>query len=126
MNVMPRILVLPLSFGSGHLRASHAIAKELKDMAPRADVRVVDALADCRSLFRACYEWPYWFMLRYAPALWDRLNTARLEHKYERTAPAWAFRLGCPKVFEAIKDFGPDVIVAAEVAACEIAVIARQ
>ncbi|HSP62565.1 MAG TPA: glycosyltransferase [Pyrinomonadaceae bacterium] len=123
---MPRILVLTLSFGSGHLRASHAIAKELKRIAPRADIRVVDALAECRLLFRACYEWPYWFMLRYAPGLWDRLNSARLENKHERTAPQWAFRLGCPKVFEGIKIFRPDVIVAGEVAACEMAVIARR
>src|SRR5713101_5637457 len=126
MNVMPRILVLTLSFGSGHLRASHAIAKELMDIAPGADVRVVDALAGCRSLFRVCYEWPYWFMLRYVAALWERLNRARLENKHERTAPQWAFRLGCPKVFEAIESFKPDVIVAGEVAACEMAVIARQ
>jgi processive 1,2-diacylglycerol beta-glucosyltransferase len=125
MNVMPRILVLTLSFGSGHLRASDAIAKELKHAAPSADVWVVDALEDCRLLFRACYEWPYWFMLRYAPALWDRLNSARLENKHERTAPQWAFRFGCPKVFEAIGTFKPDVIVAGEVAACEMAVIAR-
>jgi processive 1,2-diacylglycerol beta-glucosyltransferase len=126
MNVMPRILVLTLSFGSGHLRASQAIAKELKDIAPDTDVRVVDALADCRSWFRVCYEWPYWFMLRYTPALWERLNRARLEDKHERTAPRWAFRLGCPKVFEAIEKFRPDVIVAGEVAGCEMAVIARQ
>ena len=126
MNVMPRILVLTLSFGSGHLRASHAIAKELKHAEPRAHVWVVDALEECRPLFRACYEWPYWFMLRYAPALWDRLNRARLEDQHERTAPQWAFRLGCPKVFEAIESFKPDVIVAGEVAGCEMAVIARQ
>ncbi len=126
MNVMPRILVLTLSFGSGHLRASHAIAKELKRAEPRADVLVVDALEECRLLFRACYEWPYWLMLRYAPGLWDRLNSARLADKHERTAPQWAFRLGCPKVFEAIEKFKPDVIVAGEVAGCEMAVIARQ
>jgi processive 1,2-diacylglycerol beta-glucosyltransferase len=126
MNVMPRILVLTLSFGSGHLRASHAIAKELKHAEPSADVWVLDALEECRVLFRACYEWPYWFMLRYAPALWDRLNRARLENKHERTAPQWAFRWGCPKVFEAIEKFKPDVIVAGEVAGCEMAVIARQ
>jgi len=95
-------------------------------MAPRADVRVVDALEECRPLFRACYEWPYWFMLRYAPGLWNRLNSARLENKHERTAPQWAFRLGCPRVFEAIESFKPDVIVAGEVAACEMAVIARR
>jgi len=126
MNVMPRILVLTLSFGSGHLRAAQAIAKELKHIAPHAEVWVVDALEECRLLFRACYEWPYWLMLRHAPALWDRLNSARLEHKHERTAPQWAFRFGCPKVFEAIENFKPDVIVAGEVAACEMAVIARQ
>src|ERR1700694_4518006 len=125
MNVMPRILVLTLSFGSGHLRASHALAKELKHLAPRADVRVADALEECRPLFRACYEWPYWFMLRYAPGLWGRLNSARLENKHERTAPQWAFRLGCPKVFEAIESFKPDVIVDGEDAACAMAVIAR-
>jgi processive 1,2-diacylglycerol beta-glucosyltransferase len=126
MNVMPRILVLTLSFGSGHLRASQAIAKELKRIAPRADVRVVDALEKCRAWFRVCYEWPYWLMLRYAPGLWKRLNNTRLENKHERTAPAWAFRFGCPQVFETIRSFNPDVIVAGEVGACEMAAIARQ
>src|SRR5262245_54955375 len=126
MNVMPRILVLTLSFGSGHLRASQAIAKELKRIAPRADIRVVDALEDCRAWFRACYEWPYWLMLRYAPGLWRRLNNARLDNRHERTAPSWAFQFGCPKVFETIKTFNPDVIVAGEVGACEMAAIARR
>jgi processive 1,2-diacylglycerol beta-glucosyltransferase len=65
-------------------------------------------------------------MLRYAPGLWDRFSTARVKHKHEGTAPSWAFRKGCPKVFSTIKIFNPDVIVAAEVAACEIAAIARR
>src|SRR5437660_5615207 len=109
MNVMPRILVLTLSFGSGHPRAAQAIAKELRHIAPHADVCVVDALEECRSLFRACYERPYWLMLRYAPFLWERLSGARLKNKHESTAPTWAFRLGCPKVFDAVKKFDPDV-----------------
>lgn len=123
---MPRILVLTLSFGSGHLRASQAIAKELKRVSPRANVRVVDALEECRAWFCACYEWPYWLMLRYAPSVWRRLNSARLENRHERTAPSWAFRFGCPRVFEIIESFKPDVIVAGEVGACEMAAIARQ
>ena len=48
MNVEPRILVLTLSFGSGHLRASQTIAKELKHQAPGAQVAVIDALERCR------------------------------------------------------------------------------
>lgn len=121
-----KVLVLTLSFGSGHVRAAEAVAEELGRQAPASRVLVVDALADCRLLFRACYEWPYWLMLRYAPGLWDRFSTARVNQKHTGTAPPWAFRMGCPKVFSTIKSFDPDVIVAAEVAACEMAAIARR
>ncbi|HCX30461.1 MAG TPA: hypothetical protein DHU55_11955 [Blastocatellia bacterium] len=121
-----KALVLTLSFGSGHVRAAQAVADELGRQAPGSRVLVVDALDECRPFFRAFYEWPYWLMLRYAPALWDRFSTARVNQKHQGTAPAWAFRIGCPKVFETIQSFNPDVIVAAEVAACEMAVIARR
>ncbi len=121
-----KILVLTLSFGSGHVRAAQAVADELSLQAPGSQVFVMDALAECRPFFRAFYEWPYWLMLRYAPGLWDRFSTARVNRKHEGTAPAWAFQIGCPKVFETIRRFNPEVIVAAEVAACEMAVIARR
>ena len=120
------VLVLTLSFGSGHVRAAQAVAKEIVAQNPNANVRVVDALADAHPLFRVCYEWPYWLMLRYAPSLWNRLNSARHEQKHQRTAPRWAFRLGCRKVIQEIKTFRPDVILAVEVAACEISAIATE
>ena len=121
-----KVLVLTLSFGSGHVRAAEAVAAELRHQVPSATVLVVDALAECHLLFRACYEWPYWLMLRHAPSLWDRFSTARVNQKHTGTAPAWAFRVGCPKVFSTIKTLRPDVIVAVEVAACELAAIARR
>ena len=121
-----KALVITLSFGSGHVRAARAVADELSHQAPDSHVVLIDALAECRSFFRACYEWPYWLMLRYAPSLWDRLSTARVSQKHESTAPTWAFRLGCPKVFSTIRSFDPDVIVAVEVAAGEMAAIARR
>ena len=120
--VSPRVLVLTLSFGSGHTKAAGAIAQELASQAPGADVRVVDALAKSRWLFRAAYVWPYWMMVRHTPFLWRRLFSARVRGIHRHTAPRWAFRLGCPAVFQAIERFRPDVIVAAEVAAGEIAV----
>ena len=116
-----KVLVLTLSFGSGHVRAAEAVADELGRQAPDSKVMVVDALAECRWLFRTVYVWPYWLMLRYAPGLWDRFSTARVNQKHEGTAPVWAFRAGCPKVFSIIESFDPDLIVAAEVAACEMA-----
>ena len=121
-----KTLLLTLSFGSGHVRAAQAVAEELGRQVSTSKVIVVDALAECRLWFRAGYEWPYWLMLRYAPGLWDRFSTARVRQKHESTAPAWVFRMGCPKIFSTIKSFEPDVIVAAEVAACEMAALARR
>jgi processive 1,2-diacylglycerol beta-glucosyltransferase len=43
----------------------------------------------------------------------------------QQTVPAWAFRWGCPKVFKTIAESAPDLIVATEVAACELAVLAK-
>jgi processive 1,2-diacylglycerol beta-glucosyltransferase len=120
-----RILVLTLSFGSGHVRAAEVIARELKEQAPDADVLIVDALAKCRALFRAGYVWPYWAMVRYAPGLWARFFAGRVSRMDRQTAPAWAFRFGCPNVFQKISEFRPDLIVATEVAACELAVLAK-
>jgi processive 1,2-diacylglycerol beta-glucosyltransferase len=114
-----------LSFGSGHIQAARAVGAEIMRHAPDADARIIDALAECRRLFRAGYVLPYWVMIRYAPWLWRRYFSSRLAHLTRQTAPHWAFRLGCPAVFEAIASFSPDVIVAAEVAACEMSAIAK-
>src|SRR5437764_135570 len=126
MKEAPRILVLTLSFGSGHVRAALAVAEELKRLAPRAEVKVLDALENSHALFRALYVWPYLVMVRYAPALWKRFFKARVKRRHAQTAPAWAFRSGCPEVFAALARFRPEAIVACEVAACEMAVIARR
>jgi processive 1,2-diacylglycerol beta-glucosyltransferase len=121
-----KVLVLTLSFGSGHLKAARSIAQEIKRQSPLADVRVCDALKECKLAFRASYVWPYWMMIRHAPAFWDRFFTTRVNRQHYGTAPEWAFRWGCPSVFDLVEKFGPDTIVATEVAACEIAVIARR
>lgn len=123
---MKKALVLTLSFGSGHVRAAQVIAQEIVRQAPEMEVRVMDALAESRALFRAAYVWPYWMMVRHAPALWERFFKARVARRDEGTAPVWAFRRGCPQVFKTIAEFEPDVIVAAEVAACEMSVIAKR
>jgi processive 1,2-diacylglycerol beta-glucosyltransferase len=121
-----KVLVLTLSFGSGHVQAARTIAREIERQAPDAEVRILDALADCRFLFRAFYVWPYWAMVRYAPALWDRFFTRRTASMKQKTAPVWAFRFGCRRVFREIVNFKPDAIVATEVAACELAAMAKR
>ncbi|WP_352431497.1 hypothetical protein [Pyrinomonas sp.] len=123
-----RVLLLTLSFGSGHVRAAQAVAQQISVVAPDARTLVVDALDECRALFRALYVWPYWTMIRRAPALWNGLFAMRrrTQTKLSATAPAVLFEWGCAHVFRTIESFAPDVIVAAEVAACEMAALARR
>lgn len=125
MSEPKRILVLTLSFGAGHIRAAQSVAAELRRQNPAAEVQLIDALANCSLAFRAFYVWTYWAMIRYAPQIWNKFFHARLERRDEQTAPVWIWRKGCKKVFAEIENFQPDLIVAAEVGASEIAVIAR-
>jgi processive 1,2-diacylglycerol beta-glucosyltransferase len=126
MTERTRILVLTLSFGSGHVRAAETVARELCVLAPGANVRVTDALRESRLPFRLAYVAPYWLMIRHAPALWRWFFARRTERRTGATAPEWAFRRGCPQVFEEIARWRPRVIVACEVAACEMASAARR
>ncbi len=126
MSEKPRILILTLSFGAGHISAAQAVVAELKKQIPKADVRTIDALQNCSLGFRAFYVWTYWAMIRYAPRLWNKFFASRVERRDEQTAPVWMWRKGCKKVFAEIEIFQPDVIIACEVGASEIAVIARR
>jgi processive 1,2-diacylglycerol beta-glucosyltransferase len=119
-------MVLTISFGSGHVRAADAVAAAVGRQCPDTQVLTVDALTGSSLLFRAVYVWPYWLMLRYAPTLWRWLFAGRLQRRIRHTAPPWAFRWGCRGAFATIRHFDPDVIVAVEVGANEIACLARR
>ncbi len=126
MNRQPRILVLTLSFGEGHVSAARNVASEFQKQIPEADLRFSDALENCSLPFRAFYVWTYLAMIRYAPHLWGKFFNSRVKRQDEQTAPIWIWRAGCWKVFDRIEKFQPDLIVACEVGACEIAIIARR
>lgn len=126
MSRKKRILILTLSFGAGHVRAAESVVAELRRQLPEADLLLVDALKNCSLAFRAFYVWTYWLMIRYSPNLWNKFFNARKKRRDKQTAPVWVWRTGCKSVFEKIQNFRPDMIVACEVGACEIAVIARR
>ena len=126
MNAKPRILVLTLSFGAGHVSAAQSVASEFQKQIPECEVRLIDALENCSLAFKAFYVWTYWAMIRYAPHVWEKFFNSRIERDDKQTAPVWIWKKGCRKVFDEIHKFQPDLIVAAEVGASEIAVIARR
>lgn len=119
----PRVLILTLHHGSTHVRLSRALQKALLQLRPDLHVEVVDALAHCRSWFRAYYN-SYEIPLKYWPGLWAFIEGQQFEG--ETTGPWWLYRLGARPLFRFIDDFAPDVVAATEVGLGEFAIIHKR
>ncbi|HEV2425974.1 MAG TPA: glycosyltransferase [Terriglobia bacterium] len=121
-----RVAILTLGVGAGHVRASSVIESALRDGGDDLEILVVDALDLARAWFQWVYVRSYWMMLRYAPAAWKALFERRNNNGHRATAPRWVFRLGCAKVLERFRAFRPELVIANEIGAVEIAALAKR
>lgn len=121
-----RVAILTLSVGAGHLRASSVIEGALRDGGDDLEVLLVDALDLARGWFQWVYVRSYWMMLRYAPAAWKNLFERRSRNGHRATAPQWVFRRGCMKVLKRFRAFRPDLVIATEIGAVEIAALGKR
>ncbi len=119
----PRILILTVSHGAGHRRASQALCKALLGVNPGLIVQVEDALDHCSRWFRAYYD-SYEIPLKYWPSLWGWIE--RIQHQSESTGPGWLYRRGAQPLFRFIQSFNPDVVVATEVGVCELVALMKR
>jgi processive 1,2-diacylglycerol beta-glucosyltransferase len=119
----PRILILTLSHGASHQRASNALRSALLAQQPEATVEVADALEHCPPWFRAYYN-SYEIPLKYWPSLWARIESR--QQQSASTGPGWLYRLAARSLFRFIQAFQPDVVVATEVGVCELAALAKR
>jgi processive 1,2-diacylglycerol beta-glucosyltransferase len=119
----PRVLILTVSHGASHRRASEALRAALLAQRPEAVVEVADALEHCAGWFRAYYN-SYEIPLKYWPGLWARIESR--QQQAASTGPGWLYRLGARPLFRFIRAFQPDVVVATEVGVCELAALAKR
>ncbi len=119
----PRVLILTVSHGAAHRRASQALHQALLGLNPDSIVQVEDALEHCTRWFRAYYD-SYEIPLRYWPALWGWIEG--IQHESQSTGPGWLYRKGARPLFRFIKSFNPDVVVATEVGVCELAALMKR
>ena len=126
-RVRKRIAIVSMSVGWGHVRVADVIHRALSDGGDAAvDVRIADANELGRSWFRWIYFTPYWWMLRHAPGLLRCLFEHRQRGRRRSTAPAWLFRRGCIEVLRQLKAFSPQLVIATEIGAAEIAALGRR
>jgi processive 1,2-diacylglycerol beta-glucosyltransferase len=108
------------------LRASQAVQRALYDVHDPIDAKVMDALDSAHRWFQWLYVDPYWWMLRNAPWLWRKLFERRQRSQHRATAPQWVFRRGCREVLQKIKSYAPQLVMATEIGAAEIAALGRR
>jgi processive 1,2-diacylglycerol beta-glucosyltransferase len=123
MAARMRILILTVSHGAAHRKASQALCQALLGLNPDLVVQVEDALDHCSRWFRAYYD-SYEIPLKHWPALWGWIET--IQHRSASTGPGWLYRRGAQPLFRFIHSFDPDVVVATEVGVCELAALMKR
>jgi processive 1,2-diacylglycerol beta-glucosyltransferase len=119
----PKILILSIPHGAAHERVADALRKALLKIQPELTVEIVDALKLCARWFRAYYN-SYRIPLKYWPALWGWIENK--QHTHTSTGPGWLYRRGGRGLFRFLEKFGPDVLIATEVATCELAAMFKR
>jgi processive 1,2-diacylglycerol beta-glucosyltransferase len=119
----PRILILFVAQGAAHQRAAEALRKAIRELRPDAQVEVIDILQHCAAWFRTYYN-SFLIILKLWPGLWRRIEN--IQHQSKSTSPGWIYRQGAKALFRYVCDFAPDVVIATEVGACELAVLCKR
>ncbi len=121
-----KIAILSLGIGAGHLRAAEVVHRALYDGGEDIEARTIDALDFATRWFLLLYVRPYWWMLRRAPWAWRWIFERRQARRQRATAPAWVFRHGCRAVLSQLKAMSPQLVIATEIGAAEIAALGRR
>jgi processive 1,2-diacylglycerol beta-glucosyltransferase len=120
---MAKILILAVSHGAAHRRVALALKSALLETDPSITVDVEDILDHVTGWFRAYYN-SYEIPLRYWPRLWAWIEG--LQHGGAATSPGWIYRRGARPLFQFIRHYRPDVVVATETGVLEIAALCKR
>lgn len=119
----PKILILSVSHGAGHQRAAEALQKAFHEVESDTVVEVVDALAHCARWFSRYYS-SYEIPLKYWPSLWGWIES--VQYRSTSTGPDWLYGRGGQPLFQFIKTWDPDIVIATEVGVCELAALFKR
>ena len=119
----PRILILSVPCGTAHQRAAKALQKAILEIRPDAQVEVIDTLQHCTGWFRTYYN-SYLIILKLWPGLWRWIEN--IQYQSKSTSPGWIYQQGAQPFFRYLRDFAPDLVIATEVGACELAALYKR
>ncbi len=112
---MPRLLVISLSAGAGHVRAAEAIKKTADQKYPGATVEHIDMMDYVTAPMKRAIVDSYELMIKNVPELWGFLykksNTENVRARFGRLTKTLR-RLNASAFYKFIEAFAPDHIIA--------------
>ncbi len=118
-----RILILSMPHGAAHQRAALALQKAFRNLSPAVDAEVINTLQHTAAWFRAYYD-SYVIPLALWPGLWRWIESK--QHQSQSTGPGWLYRRGAQPLARYLRHYAPDVVIATEVGACELAALCKR
>jgi len=110
----PRILILSVKAGAGHLRAAAALAEAFGEAHPDLEVRNLDALDFTNKAFRKSFTGGYETLARELPSVWGLLYETMEDTTPENTAKKFAAlfdRLNARPLRKEVKRFAPEAVI---------------
>ncbi len=114
MNDTPRIMVISVKAGAGHIRAAQALVAALRAEAPRAEVCNIEALAYTNKAFAKSFRGGYETLARDLPSVWGMIYES-----FERSSPNNSAQrlaslfdsMNAKPLKREIKRFDPDAVI---------------
>jgi processive 1,2-diacylglycerol beta-glucosyltransferase len=111
-NHMPRILIVSVKAGAGHLKAAEAVAAAFAKYHPEAEVKNVDLLDYSNELIKYLYGKMYLDVVKIIPELYA-YSYKHYESSKKFIKPRFLIdKLNFSNIFELVEEFNPDVVVA--------------
>lgn len=121
-----RVLLMYITMHSGHYRASQALERAIRRLAPTAVVRTMDAFGCFNPLLSQIVDRTYMSVIRTAPEIWDYLYDNPKVAQRAKAFRAVLHRYDSPKLKVLLEEFRPTAIACTQAFPCGIAADYKQ
>lgn len=108
---MKKILILTVLAGMGHVRAAEAIAKGIKELNNKIEVKTCDPMSITSPKFQHFFNNSYLFLANYTPLLWGWIYNSRILSSNYSPFRWYGKQRYAQSIKFVIDDFKPDVLI---------------
>ncbi len=116
----PRVLLMYITMFSGHYRASVAVERAIRQLAPDTELLNLDAAQYFNPILSRLADQLYMRVIRSTPQVWDYMYDNPAVAVRSQPFRQWLHRYNAPKVRELLAEFQPTVVACTQAFPCGI------